>query len=114
MKKEGGNVDFKGHDYYTLIGEDEKSTFCEFYVIERCHHGIGREYARAQMEEMGKSYRGKNKKEYKIKNMEEKAGRCRLLSDFLEGLDIGHGGRFHIAINFLHIRGGKRLFFNCI
>ncbi len=114
MKKEGGNVDFKGHDYYTLIGEDEKSTFCEFYVIERCHHGIGREYARAQMEEMGKSYRGKNKKEYKIKNMEEKAGRCRLLSDFLEGLDIGHGGRFHIAINFLHIRGGKRLFLNTI
>lgn len=66
------------------------------------------------MEAMGKSYRGKSKKEYKIKNMEEKAGRCRLLSDFLEGLDIGHGGRFHIAMNLLHIRGGKRLFLNTI
>lgn len=103
------NVDFRGQDYYIIIGEDEKSTFCgDCYMIELSHQCVGREGGPE------KRFQGKNKGEYKIRDIENKTGQCRLLSEFLEGMDVGHDGRFHITTNFIHIRGGKRLFLDII
>ncbi len=103
------NVDFREQDCYILIGKDEKSTFDrDFYVIETQHRCIGR----AEAAETG--CLRKSRKEYRIKEIEDKAGQCRLFSEFLAGEDVGHDGRFHIATSLIHIRGGKRLFLDIL
>lgn len=39
---------------------------------------------------------------------------CPLLSDFEQGEDIGHSGKFLLATNLRHIAGGKKIFFDIL
>lgn len=103
------NVDFQSPDYYIIIGADGKSTIREDpYIIELDHPGT------ECRNDAGKWYHGKNKGGYKIKDIGDKAKRCRLLTEFLSGEDVEHDGRFHIVTNLRFIRGGKRLFLGTI
>lgn len=103
------NVDFQSPDYYIIIGADEKSTIREDpYIIELDYAGT------ECRSDAGQWHHGKNKGGYKIKDIGDKAKRCRLLMEFLSGDDVEHGGRFHIVTNLRFIRGGKRLFLETI
>ncbi len=106
---DGKNVDFQKPDYYIIIGADGKPTISDdTYMIKLDTPDA------VCISDAGRRHPGKNKNGYKIEDIGDKAERCRLLTEFLSGEDVGHDGRFHIVTNFLFIRGGKRLFLGTI
>lgn len=101
--EEEKNVDPAASGYLYITDESPGSTSGEAYILTPFHKTLTR-----TPEKEGQAA------PCRIKDLEGRGRCCRLFDEFINGMDIGHDGRFLVITNMLHIRGGIKGFLETI
>ena len=104
--KVGETEEFTAQPIYIDIGRDADSSKmgCFHEILYRVYLASFHQPLIRQSEE----------KICKVSHLEDRGCICKLLSDFLNQVDIGHAGRFLLMCNLRFIKGGEKLFLNQI